>query len=442
MKKELKKNITQIAKKNLMFRNIIRKMIYIYRLMMFKIRTIGIKVDEKVIIFGCFGGKSYTCSPKAIYEYMQTKPQFKDYKYIWAFREPEKYKYLEERPNTIVVRQGKKQYQKYLAKAKYWIFNYKIPEHIYPKKNQVFVQCWHGTPLKRLGCDLIHFDNALNTIKGIKKIYKIVAKTFTYFISPSRFATEKFISAWNLEEINKQDIIIEKGYPRNDFLYNYKKEDIQKIKEKLGIQDINKKILLYAPTYRGDQHESGVGYTYKEEVNFARLQKELSEEYIILFRPHYFVANAFDFEKYNGFVYNVADIDDVNELYIISDVLITDYSSVFFDYANLHKPMIFHMYDLEHYRDESNGFYIDIKELPGKITRTDDELIDEILRVSKEFVYNQKYKKFNEKYNYLDDGNASERVVNEIINQNIAKAEIGVEILETINTNNKRTHTI
>ena len=172
------------------------------------------------------------------------------------------------------------------------------------------------------------------------------------------------------------------------------------------------------------------------------MQKELSEEYIILFRPHYFVANAFDFEKYNGFVYNVADIDDVNELYIISDVLITDYSSVFFDYANLHKPMIFHMYDLEHYRDESNGFYIDIKELPGKITRTDDELIDEILRVSKEFVYNQKYKKFNEKYNYLDDGNASERVVNEIINQNIAKAEIGVEILETINTNNKRTHTI
>ena len=73
------------------------------------------------------------------------------------------------------------------------------------------------------------------------------------------------------------------------------------------------------------------------------------------------------------------------------------------------------MYDLEHYRDKSNGFYIDVKELPGRITRTDEELIKEIKRVTKEFVYDSKYKKFNKKYNYLDDGMASKRVVEEII---------------------------
>ncbi len=77
--------------------------------------------------------------------------------------------------------------------------------------------------------------------------------------------------------------------------------------------------------------------------------------------------------------------------------------------------MIFHMYDLEHYRDESNGFYIDLKELPGRITRTDNELIEEIQRISKEFTYDEKYKKFNEKYNYLEDGQASKRVINTII---------------------------
>ena len=390
-------------------------MIYLYRYIIFKIRTVGQKVDEKTIIFGCYGGKSYACSPKAIYEYMQNTPKYKEYKFIWAFKEPEKYKELEKNKNTIIVRQGKAQYQKYLAKAKYWIFNYKIPEHIYPKKNQVFVQCWHGTPLKRLGCDLIHFDNVLNTIKGIKKRYKIEAKKFTYFISPSKFATQKFISAWNLKEINKQDIIIEKGYPRNDFLYNYTKQDQDKIKKELGIEKINKKIILYAPTYRGDQHQAGIGYTYKEEVDFEKLQKELGKEYIILFRPHYFIANIFDFEKYKGFVYNVANIDDINELYIISDILVTDYSSVFFDYANLKRPIIFHMYDLEHYRDKSNGFYIDVNELPGKITKTDEELISEIKRITKEFVYDKKYKKFNKRYNYLDDGMASKRVVETII---------------------------
>ena len=74
------------------------------------------------------------------------------------------------------------------------------------------------------------------------------------------------------------------------------------------------------------------------------------------------------------------------------------------------------MYDLEHYRDESNGFYFDIeKELPGKIIRTDDNLIEEILRITKEFKYDEKYKKFNEKFNYLDDGNASKRVIEEVI---------------------------
>ena len=202
--------------------------------------------------------------------------------------------------------------------------------------------------------DLIHFDNVLTTMKGMKKRYKIEASKFTYFLSPSKFASEKFISAWNLKEIGKENIIIEEGYPRNDFLFNFTEEDKQKIKQKLGIEKDERKIILYAPTYRSNQHQTGVGYVYKEEVDFERLQKEIGQDYIILFRPHYFIANVFDFEKYKGFVYNVSDIDDINELYIITDLLITDYSSVFFDFANLKRPMIFYMYDLAHYRDESN----------------------------------------------------------------------------------------
>lgn len=411
----LKKNLTQIAKKNLMFRNIIRNASYYYQWITFKIRTIGLKVDDKLMIFGCYGGSAYACSPKAIYETMIKDEKFKDYTFIWCFKNIEKYQELQSNKNTILVKQGSKQYQKYMASAKYWIFNYKIAEHIYPKKNQVFIQCWHGTPLKRLGYDLIHFDNALNTIKGIKKRYQIEAKKFSYFLSPSKFATEKFISAWNLKQIGKENIIIEQGYPRNDFLYNYTKQEEEKIKEKLGLQHNHKKIILYAPTYRGDSHEAGVGYVYQEEVNFEKLRQNLGNDYIILFRPHYFIANSFNFEKYKGFVYDVSNIDDINDLYIISDLLITDYSSVFFDYANLKRPMIFHMYDLEHYRDESNGFYIDLKELPGRITRTDNELIEEIQRISKEFTYDEKYKKFNEKYNYLEDGQASKRVINTII---------------------------
>ena len=420
IKSTIKNLVLAISEKSIVARKVIRSTFDLYRKIKYKIATVGIKIDEKTIMFCVFNGKSYTCSPKAIYEYMIKSEEYKEYKFIWAFKSVEKYNFLEKNRNTKVVKMNSKEYKKYLAKAKYWIFNYKIPDYLYPKKEQVFVQCWHGTPLKRLGCDLEHFDNVLNTMEGMKKRYKIEASKFSYFISPSKFASEKFISAWNLKEIGKENIIIEEGYPRNDFLYNYTEQDVDKIKKELGIEKETRKIILYAPTYRSDQHETRVGYTYKEEVDFSRLQEEIGDKYIILFRPHYFIANSFDFEKYNGFVYNVSEIDDINELYIISDMLITDYSSVFFDYANLKRPMIFYMYDLEHYKDESNGFYIDLKELPGNIVKTQEDLEKEILALDKNFVYDEKYKKFNEKYNYLDDGNASMRVVEKII---LAKGE-------------------
>ena len=420
MIRKIKKLVLAISERSVAARKVIRITFDLYRKIRYKIATVGIKIDEKTIMFCVFNGKSYTCSPKAIYEHIIKSEKYKEYSLIWAFKDAERYRYLEENDNTKVVRINSKEYKKYLAKAKYWIFNYKIPDYLYPKKEQVFVQCWHGTPLKRLGCDLEHFDNVLNTMEGMKKRYKIEASKFSYFISPSKFASEKFISAWNLKEIGKENIIIEEGYPRNDFLYNYTEQDVDKIKKELGIEKETRKIILYAPTYRSDQHETGVGYTYKEEVDFSRLQEEIGDKYIILFRPHYFIANSFDFEKYNGFVYNVSEIDDINELYIISDMLITDYSSVFFDYANLKRPMIFYMYDLEHYKDESNGFYIDLKELPGNIVKTQEDLEKEILALDKNFVYDEKYKKFNEKYNYLDDGNASMRVVEKII---LAKGE-------------------
>ena len=177
----------------------------------------------------------------------------------------------------------------------------------------------------------------------------------------------------------------------------------------------DKKVILYAPTFRDNQHQSGMGYTYQTEVNFQLLQEKLQDQYIILFRAHYLVANSFDFEKYQGFIYNVSDYDDINELYVISDFLITDYSSVFFDYANLKRPILFYMYDLEEYKEELRGFYIDISELPGEIAQTEQELL-KLIENTKDFVYNEKYQAFHEKYNYLDDGQATKRVVNKIFN--------------------------
>ncbi len=412
MLNKIKNALINLVKKHKFLRRIARSLSLCLRRAYFNLLTAGCKTDSKTVVFACFQGLSYCDSPKAIYEYMQSDEAFREYSFIWAFKEPEKYSFLSADDRTTVIKIGSGEFSRALAMAKYWVLNYKIQDHIFPKKDQVFLQCWHGTPLKRLGCDIINFGNAMNTVSEIRSRYNTDTKKLSYFISPSAFASKKFISAWNMKALGKESIILEEGYPRNDLLKNYNEEDILRIRTSLGIEN-GKKIILYAPTYRDNQHSAKCGYTYKTEIDFNRLREHFGDEYIILFRPHWLVARNFDFEHYSGFIYDVSDWDDISELYIVSDILITDYSSVFFDYANLKRPIIFYMYDLDAYRDDIRGFYLDIKELPGNIVTDEDSLIEEIAQ-TKNFVFDRKYEKFCNTYNYLDDGNATQRVVEKV----------------------------
>ena len=129
---------------------------------------------------------------------------------------------------------------------------------------------------------------------------------------------------------------------------------------------------------------------------------------------HYLVAENFDFSAYEGIVYDVSRYPDIRDLYLASDLLITDYSSVFFDYAILNRPVIFFMYDLENYRDQLRGFYIDIeKDAPGPIVQTESELFQAILDLKDSDVQsNQAFMEFKQRFSSLEDGRATERVVN------------------------------
>ncbi|MCI5677299.1 MAG: CDP-glycerol glycerophosphotransferase family protein [Candidatus Faecisoma sp.] len=409
----IKKYLVNLSKKSVCLRKTFRFVLYIKNKITYLYYFLFYKIDDKMIFFESFYGNSYSCSPKAIYEYVLNDERFKDYKFVWAFKNINKYTFDE---RTILVKSNSRKYYKYLSKSKYWVVNLLINTGVKKKKNQVYVQCWHGTPLKKLRYD-IEKDNVLNSISEVRKRNDLDAIKFDYFISPSKFCTEKFTSAFNLKKLNNENIFIEKGYPRNDYLFNYKKSDIKKIKKELNIP-LNKKVILYAPTFRDNQVNEN-GYTYNVELDFNKLKNEFSKEYVILFRAHYFIANKFDFKKYNNFVYDVSKYEDINELYIISDILITDYSSVFFDFANLKKPILFYMYDYNNYKNNLRDFYIDLKELPGPILKKENTLIKEIKNIdnySKK--YKEKYEKFNKKYNYLDDGNATKRVVEEIFNEN------------------------
>ena len=414
MKKSLKVRVIDYCKKNIFFRKIVRNLVYFKRCLYYSKFYLFNKVDEKTILFEVFGGRNYSCSPKYIYEKMITMPEFKDYKFVWSFKDIDAHE-IKKTDNLILVKHASKEYYKYCASSKYWIVNSIMGEHIKKKKNQIYVQCWHGTPLKRLRNDIEVSGSVLNTIKEIRKRNDRDSSRFDYFLSPSKFATEKFTSAFNLKNLGKKDIIIEEGYPRNELLFTYTAEDVKRIKEKFGVPS-DKKVIFYLPTFRDNQHTSGVGYTYSLNIDFDRLKEKFSDKYVILFSAHYFVANSIDLSKYEGFVINAnKKLDDINELYIISDIIMTDYSSVFFDFANLKRPMLFYMYDLDSYKNNLRDFYMDLDELPGPIAKTQEELeynLENIEEISKQ--YKEKYEKFNKKFNYLDDKDATERVINKI----------------------------
>ncbi len=411
--KKAKKIAGDVAKKSKFLRKIMRKGMAMERSSRYKKFYNKYEVDDHLILFEAFGGRNYTCSPKAIYEKMITMDEFQDYKMVWAFTNPADHE-VAPFQNLEIVKSGSDDYYKYCSMAKYWIVNSIMPEAVEKKENQIYVQCWHGTPLKRLRYDIEVNGAVLNTVEEIRKRNDIDASRFDFFISPSKYCTEKFTSAFNLKALGKGDIMIEKGYPRNDFLFGKSKEDIEAIKKKLGIPK-GKKAIFYLPTFRDNQHTSGVGYTYNLAIDFDRLKKKFGKKYVILFSPHYFIANTIDLSKYKGFIINVAHYDEINELYLASDIIMTDYSSVFFDYANLKRPMLFYMYDYDDYKGNLRDFYISLDELPGPIAKTQEELEYNLENIDTIFPkYQKKYEKFNKKFNYLDDGHASERVIAEI----------------------------
>lgn len=379
------------------------------------------RVDPKLVVFEAYQGRNYGCSPKAIYKYMLSAPEFSDYSYVWVFRDLNAHG--EFPPNTRTVKFESKDAFLAYAQAGMWITNSRLRDFYVPKKNQKYVQCWHGTPFKKIGCDVKAAGNATSTVQEIYDDYTNEAKRISCFVSPSDFTTSRLISAFNLETLGKENCIIQQGYPRNDSLFNTDSKSVENFKNRLSIPK-NKKVILYCPTFRDSQYSSG-GYTLKPAIDFDSLKRNCGDDFVVLFRAHYFIANSFDFEKYSGYVVNVSDYDDINDLYLISDILITDYSSVFFDYANLRRPMLFYLYDFEEYKNNMRDFYFGTAMLPGPVVQSQDRLENELLKILDDlrqggnglFRYELALNAFNKKFNPLEDGHSAERTVKEIFSR-------------------------
>lgn len=282
--------------------------------------------------------------------------------------------------------------------------NGEFGKKIQRRKGTIYINTQHGTPLKKMGVDIPYLSHKQKMFDKSKK--------WDYLISPNAYTTRIMRRAYRYP-----GKVLETGYPRNDLFYRKNNpESILSVKKALKLP-LDKKLILYAPTYRdssiiGDPKRNRVGFDFK--IDLDSFHESLSNEYVFILRLHQLIAKKINTEIYNGFLLNFSGaIYDIQELLLVSDILITDYSSVMFDYANLKRPMLFYTYDIDQYQNDIRGLYLDFYKIaPGPMLSDNEELLHAIInidRVKKNF--DEKLVKFSNRFCSLEDGNAAKRII-------------------------------
>lgn len=351
----MKKKITYFLKYNKLAYHI-----YFYLMsVVINILKLFVKPENNLILFNSFAGRKYDDSPKEIFQAIKNDPRFNNYNLVWALHEPNKF-YI---PGATVIKTDNLKYFIVTLKARAWITNSSMERGLrFKGRNTFYFNTWHGTPIKCMGNDL----NDMNESFGLKKNNFC---PYDSFCSQGEYETGIFSRAFNIP----LERILNVGLPRNDILANYTHIMRTEIRKKLHISN-DKIAVLYCPTFREYEKDENYGVISAPPMNLAKWEQELGEKYILLFRAHYEVSRVMDIKE-NDFIRNVTDYPSLNELIIASDILVSDYSSVFFDFSITEKPMLFFCYDYDKYALR-RGMYFDIRTW---INGADNE--DELIRL-------------------------------------------------------------
>jgi CDP-glycerol glycerophosphotransferase len=349
------------------------------------------------VLFSSWNGKQCTDNPLGIAEELRRRGDQREQ--IWVVNDY----CVAVPPGSRVVLTGTEEYFEALARCRYVISNDDMPDYFRKREGQVYLQTWHGTPLKRIGFDIGRPQFASGSAY-FDRLAGDIAK-WDLLLAQNPFSTPIMRRAFRYD-----GEICESGYPRNDVLSRGGERAAQ-IRERLKVPN-GKRVVLYAPTWRDNQFYASGRYRFDMRLDLDRAWQALGADHVILVRGHHHLANDVPAVGRPGFVLNVTAYPDIAELFLISDVLITDYSSVMFDFAATGRPMLFFTYDLAHYRDQLRGFYFDLAaEAPGPLLATSGEVIAALRDVKGVAADHQAaYAAFAAKYCPLDDGKAAARV--------------------------------
>ncbi|MGW2309040.1 bifunctional glycosyltransferase/CDP-glycerol:glycerophosphate glycerophosphotransferase [Actinomadura luteofluorescens] len=362
-----------------------------------------------MVVFSSYNGSQYSCSPRAVYEELTRRDT--DLECVWVSQDDQFA--VDGKATTVLA--GSREHYRALAHARYLVANHALPQWFFKRTGQIYLQTWHGTPLKRLAYDLQ--DMPYQRTERLDWMEEEVPR-WDLLLSSSPYATQVMRRAFRYE-----GEVLETGFPRNDILSTPEWERIgTHIRKRLGIPQ-GKKVVLYAPTWRDDRHHAEGRQGFSLELDLETMRQALGDDYVLLLRTHHLITDrdriaANQLAEYDSgpFVIDVSRYPDIAELYMAADVLVTDYSSAMFDYAILGRPIVLFTYDLDWYRDHVRGFYFDLEaEAPGPVVRTSAEVAEAVRAApAGEHRYADAYDRFFVKYCPHDDGQAASRVVDRV----------------------------
>ncbi|WP_172382816.1 CDP-glycerol glycerophosphotransferase family protein [Streptomyces sp. MNP-20] len=357
-------------------------------------------LDPRLAVFSAYWDRGVACNPAAIAAKLaELAPHIHPVWVVSRANEP----LLP--PGTDHVIPGSRRYWRVMATAKYLVNNANFPNAIVKRQGSVHLQTHHGTPLKRMGLDQLDHPAAAQGLN----FHDLLARVdrWDYSVSSNTHSTETWQRAYQSRYVE-----LDHGYPRNDVYYTATAADVRAVRDRLGIAP-GSRALLYAPTHR--DYEAA----WTPRLDLAALADRLGEDTVLLVRGHYFYGGgagpSLAALRRTGRVLDVSAYDPVEDLALAADALITDYSSLMFDYANLDRPIVVYADDWETYAT-TRGVYFDLlAEPPGAVARTQEELTEVLTTGAwRDAAAGRARAAFRRRFCEFDDGRAAERVVRRV----------------------------
>lgn len=356
-------------------------------------------VDEGLAAYAAYWFRDYACNPAAIYA--AAKRLAPGIRGVWVIR-PEYVDLIP--PGVDHVELGSPEYYRLMATAKYFVNNVNFPDNIVKRPGTVHVQTKHGTPLKTMGLALRDYPTGAANMNFSSLMRN--SDRWDYVISSNRFSSE----VWERSFPNSY-VTLEIGYPRNDRLVRATPDEVARMRERLGIEP-GKTAVLYAPTFRDWRRNE-----FDSPADLADLGERLGEDFVVLVRAHYFTRGDRRLERLEqrGLLRGVSEYPVVEDLMLAADVLVTDYSSIMFDYANLDRPIVIFAPDWDTYA-RVRGVNFDLMQAPPGVVETTQPGLIDALRSGRydDSTATARRKDFMHRFCQLDDGYASERLVNQV----------------------------